>query len=510
MNFISRLAVERLPAKYRRSAGSLRTHLIFWNIVAVSSMLVLLGVVCRFVTLQVIMGSVNDEMARAIRMYKRPPRFGPGMNGEHGHQPGGPQDASGALPQGPPPGAGPHNLANHRMPGPPDADNPYHPHFFTSSGASAMRDDKRAVWDEPALKRALVGETIYSNVTIDDEPLRILSAPAYTPDASLGAVQYAYPLKEVYRAVSGINLSLLLLAPLGLAGAGWVGTALTNRVLRRVHTMTQAAGRIGAADFSRRLPVSGDDEFSSLAETFNGLLGGLDLAYQQQQELMKLQQRFTADASHELKTPLTIIKGRAGLSLERSTLDDKTRRAFEEIETAANTMDHLVQDLLLLARSDEGQLGRQQTELLVSDVLQSARRHAGCAADGRVRINLETEELVFTGNEAELVRVFRNLIDNALSYSAEEMPVEVAARREGNHIVITITDHGDGIAPEHLPHLGERFYRVDASRTRPTGGTGLGLSICGSIVSAHGGSLAFESQLGVGTTVTVELPSVSR
>jgi signal transduction histidine kinase len=323
-------------------------------------------------------------------------------------------------------------------------------------------------------------------------------------DRQKGAVQYAYPLKEVYRAVSGINLTLLLLAPFALAGAGLVGVTLTNRVLRRVQVMTQAAGRIGAADFSRRLPVTGDDEFSELAETFNGLLGGLDSAYQQQQELMKLQQRFTADASHELKTPLTIIKGRAGLGLERAGVDDKSRRAFEEIESAANTMDKLVQDLLLLARSDEGRLGNQQTELLVQEVLSTAR--AQTAGAERVLLEIDNEEVTVSGNEIELVRVFRNLIDNALSYSPSDKPVLVSARRELDMAIVTVTDHGSGISPEHLPHLGERFYRVDASRTRPTGGTGLGLSICGSIVSAHGGAMEFKSDVGVGTTVTVRLP----
>ena len=387
---------------------------------------------------------------------------------------------------------------------PPDADNPYHPHIFTADGVSAMKSDTRAVWDQQALNRALHGEIVYSTLTVDDEPLRILSSPGYTPQGRLGAVQYAYPLRDVYLAVSGISLTLLLLAPFGLLGAGFVGVVLTNRVLRRVQVMTQAAGRFGAADFSRRLPVTGNDEFSELAETFNGLLGGLDDSFQQQQELMKMQRRFTADASHELKTPLTIIKGRAGLGLERTTLDEKTRRTFEEIETAATTMDRLVQDLLLLARSDEGQLGKQQTELLAAEVLQRAIQQT--QADSRILIELESNELLVTGNESELVRLFRNLMDNALSYSPEAKQVRVTARREANHIIIQVLDQGVGIAPEHLAHLGERFYRADESRTRPTGGTGLGLSICKSIVNAHGGNLKFESQVGVGTTVTVELP----
>jgi len=485
-------------------------------------MLGLLGVVCRFVTLQVIMGSVNNEMSRTVGMFRRPPPVdhGPGMmNGQDPHDHGRfgqrPNDPGRPEPGPPPrgiengPGRGdPHGGPGDNGPGgphPPDSDNPYHPHLFNSRGVSAPRDDVRAVWDPAGLAKALHGQTTYNDITIDDEPVRVLSAPAYTHDREHGAVQYAYPLKEVYRALSGINLALLLLAPFGLAGAGLVGVSLTNRVLRRVQVMTQAAGKIGAADFSRRLPVTGDDEFSELAETFNGLLGGLDSAYQQQQDLMKLQQRFTADASHELKTPLTIIKGRAGLGLERTGADEKSRRAFEEIESAANTMDKLVQDLLLLARFDEGRLGSRQTELLVQDVLSTAR--SSSAGADRVALELEGEDLTIKGNEGELVRVFRNLVDNALSYSPTDKQVLVSARRELESVVITIKDQGSGIAPEHLPHLGERFYRIDVSRTRPTGGTGLGLSICRSIVSAHGGTMSFESDLGIGTTVTVQLPT---
>jgi signal transduction histidine kinase len=114
---------------------------------------------------------------------------------------------------------------------------------------------------------------------------------------------------------------------------------------------------------------------------------------------------------------------------------------------------------------------------------------------------------LFNGNEWELVRLFRNLMDNAVSYSPAEKPVRVTARRDASFVVVSVSDEGSGIAPEHLTHLGERFYRADESRARPTGGTGLGLSICKSIVNAHGGRLRFESCVGVGTVVTVELPA---
>src|SRR5262249_18756272 len=148
------------------------------------------------------------------------------------------------------------------------------------------------------------------------------------------------------------------------AGAG--GAFLTDRVLRRVRRTAQAAERItvgGAEDFSARLPVIGSDEFSELAQTFNGLLGRLETAFHEQRRLLEQQKRsleqqrrFTGDASHELKTPLTVIRGRASLALSGESSEADYRRALEEIDRASEMMSHLVQDLLLLARSDGGQL----------------------------------------------------------------------------------------------------------------------------------------------------------
>ena len=533
--------ISRLRTWLMRHAGSIRTQLIVWNVVALSIMLAMLGIVCRFITLQVIIGSVNEELSRSVAMYRRPPHFGPppgprpGDNRSHGqpefHQGSGPPP--GGVPGNGPgpnrdshgPGKGPEPGPHHGPdPGhrPPDAGNMYRPHLFTLQGSSIMVNDARQPWDKKGLNRAIHGETLYSDVTVGDEPLRILSAPAFSYDDSRCAVQVAYPLKEVYRAASGITLALLILAPIGLIGAGWVGIALTRRVLNRVHTMTMAAGELGGSDasFSARLPVAGSDEFSELAQTFNGLLSGLDMAYQKQSQSMQVLQRFTADASHELKTPLTIIRGRATMALMREGIDAPTEHSLLEIENAANAMDRLVQDLLLLARYDEGSINSERTSILpVVPLLQQAVSETA-GAGMRIRINSpdinaiaacaikeDTNPIVVAGCEQELGRLFRNLIENAVKYSPEDADVVVEVRSNPDTVTVAVTDTGVGIAREALEHLGERFYRVDASRTRPTGGTGLGLSICKSIVQAHGGTIEFQSVPGQGTTVTVHLPT---
>jgi signal transduction histidine kinase len=498
----------------RRRFGSLRTQLIFWNTVAIALLLGALGFICRTITLTFILQSVDRELKRGIGMFQRPPppaRPPLATEGPPFQPPG--IGVGQFRPEPPPFPPGGERRREPRFPGhgpgpliPPDANSPYRPRLFYAVGLPEWPNDRKEAVDVAALERALQGETLYTTTMLDGEPVRVLSAPGFDRRGRKGAVQNVYPLKEVYRAIAGVNTALLLLIPIGLLGAGWMGAALTTRILRRVQHMTQAAGRIGAEDFSRRLPVSGNDEFAELAETFNGLLGRLEGAYQGQKRLLELQRRFTADASHELKTPLTVIKGNASLALSQATGEGEARRAFQEIDAAADTMSQLVQDLLLLARSDSGQMGRDRKELLVREVLERAAAQARHAGSAPITLTIEPEPLTVTGNEAELVRLFRNLLDNAARHTPAEGRITVTARASQEQLVVAVADTGTGIAPEHLPHLGERFYRVDFARARPDGGTGLGLSICKGIVEAHQGTMTFESAPGQGTTVYVHLP----
>lgn len=501
----------------RSAKGSLRRQLILWNVVSIALLLGGLGLVSRYIVLAFMIRSVDRELDRGVEMFIRPPRFGvgPGPPGE-GPRPelregGPPPDQRGAPAEGPPEpgpprgerggrgGRGGHGFR------PPDSANPFHPHLYTPEGGSFDASDTRPVWDPAGLRKGLAGQATHETVTFEGEPLRVVSMPGYNPDRRKGATQNAYPLREVYRAVAGLDTALLLLIPVGLISAGWMGSALTNRILRRVQQMSHAAGSIGAQNIAGRLPVAGNDEFAELAETFNGLLGRLELGYREQEQLLQLQRRFTADASHELKTPLTIVKGSSSLALTRASTDEVSRKTFQEIDQAAQSMARLVQDLLLLARSDEGQLGREKIEMLVSEVLQTARTQA-TRGDAEIEICVDPEDLTIRGNEAELVRLFRNLFDNAVRHSKKGASVSVRAIRVEDRLEVTVADRGSGIPPEHLSHLGERFYRIDTSRSRIEGGSGLGLSICKSIAEAHGGSIAFESVIGKGTVVRVRLP----
>ena len=344
---------------------------------------------------------------------------------------------------------------------------------------------------------------MFSNVSSGGEPLRVLTHPA-GPGI---VVQAAYPLADVNRALAGLDRALLLLVPVALLGAGLGGSLLTARVLRPVRRMTEAAARMGDTP-SSRLPRQGEDEFGAMADTFNALLGRLEGSFRQQARLLEQQRRFTADASHELKSPLTIIQGTASQLAASGLSEEDRREAAGEIAQAAGGMARLVGDLLLLARSDEGRLGRDPISVLAREVLtQAASRVPG--GSGRVCLRLEDESLLLWGNEEELIRLFANLMQNAAQATPDGNQITVSARRQRQEVVVTVSDTGTGIEPEHLAHLGERFYRVDAARARRDGGTGLGLSICRGIAEAHGGALSFASVPGQGTTVTVALPAGS-
>jgi signal transduction histidine kinase len=369
-------------------------------------------------------------------------------------------------------------------------------------------------WDRPAFAAAARGQGTYSTITVDGQPVRLLSRPFPEGSQPFGVIQAAYPLTELRRAIAGLDRALLTLIPVSLLCAGLGGFLLTDRVLRPVRRLTQAAARIGAEDLSERLPVAGqEDEFGELAATFNGMLGRLEETFRDQERLVEQlrrlveqQRRFTADASHELRTPLTVIKANTSLCKSGSPALNDYQQSVEDIDRAADSMSRLVHDLLLLARSDGGQLGQNRIALPIKEVLERATTglpHQQCAP---IRIEAPDASLCVHGNEDEMIRLFANLLKNAVRYTPPEGCITVTAVRDGSDARVSVTDTGIGIPPEHLPHLGERFYRVDPARSRLDGGTGLGLSICKSIVEAHGGTIAFESEAGVGTTVTVTLP----
>ncbi|HJQ27755.1 MAG TPA: HAMP domain-containing sensor histidine kinase [Rubrobacter sp.] len=278
---------------------------------------------------------------------------------------------------------------------------------------------------------------------------------------------------------------------------------LAGRALRPVHALTQtAAGIARSQDFGKRVPVDGRrDELGRLAETFNDMLANLEHAY-------RAQKRFVADASHELRAPLTAIQGNLEL-LRRHPDASRAQKeeALQEADREAHRLSQLVADLLALARADAGvPIRRQKVELdrVVLEALATAQH----LAHGR-SIELATlEPALIEGNPDRLKELFLILLDNAVKYTLPGEQVALTLCRQAGSAEVIVHDDGAGIAPEDLSHVFERFYRADPARTRDPGGTGLGLPIARWIAEAHGGHMELESKPATGTTVSMRLPLI--
>lgn len=282
---------------------------------------------------------------------------------------------------------------------------------------------------------------------------------------------------------------------------------LARSALSPVNAIVRTARDISDRDLTKRLPVSRPrDELGQLSSTFNDLLARLEIAFRQREDALNQQRRFVADASHELRTPLTSIQGYARM-LRQWALDDPetARESVEAIEREAARMSALVEDLLLLARGDEGSpLAKDLHDL--RDIAAASVETARAKARGRLDIRFEQPPapVVAEVDRRHIQQLVDILLDNALKYTPEGGTVTVTVRQTSGHAEISVADNGIGIPEEHQPHIFDRFYRVEEARTG--GGEGLGLAIARQIAEQHDGRLTVDSIPGQGSTFTLSLP----
>lgn len=299
------------------------------------------------------------------------------------------------------------------------------------------------------------------------------------------------------------NLALLLVLigavvlVVGLAG-GWM---VAHRAVRPIEAITEAAQHISASNLSRRIDVGGThSELGNLATVLNDMFGRLDASFQQQV-------RFTADASHELRTPLSVIHTHAQLALSKDRSAEEYRNTINTCLRASTRMKELVDSLLLLAGADAGSLKIDRQPFALHEAVEECvAMVTPLAAEKKVTVESDLSPVELKADRSRISQVVMNLLSNAIRYNREGGSVRVSVKADGNDAIISIADTGMGIPPEHLPHLFERFYRVDVARSREVGGSGLGLSICKSIVDAHQGQISVTSQAEKGTVFTVRLP----
>jgi two-component system, OmpR family, sensor kinase len=361
---------------------------------------------------------------------------------------------------------------------------------LSSQGLDAVRNGRD--WFETAL--------------VQDEPLLIYSRSIAPEMSSNEIVQVAFPITQPQQALNTLRLSLLIGSSLVIAAAFAIGWILAGTSLRPIGQITHTAQAIGAErNFSRRVAHTGpNDEIGYLATTFNTMLAELESAYRQLERALESQRRFAADASHELRTPLTTVRGNIEL-LRREPPVDAAERA-DILADTTNEVDRLIRlvnQLLVLARADAGQK-RQRLALPLRPLMDDVMRQAKLLApQADILCDSPAGALVLADSDA-LKQVLLILVDNALAHTLPGTRIWLAAAVTDGHVAISVRDAGPGIPPDVLPHIFERFYRGQVSRTGNR--TGLGLAIARGLVEAQGGSIAASSQVGQGSVFTVSLP----
>jgi two-component system, OmpR family, sensor kinase len=331
----------------------------------------------------------------------------------------------------------------------------------------------------------------------DGARVRIEISPMYLQNQTL-LLEVAQSLNTLDSVLNQLRLIIIIGIIVALAITGALGALLVRRTLAPVEKITNIAGDIQQGpDLNRRVGYKGpNDEIGRLATTFDHMIERLNQTFE-------AQKHFIADASHELRTPLTVIRGNLDL-LKRNMSDEDRQESLRAIESEATRMTKISSDLLLLAEVETGQMVKFETVSLSAMVKEEISR-ARLLAGNREIVSGRLEDINVPGDAYKLNQVLSNLVDNAIKYTADSGTITLSLFRDGEWARLEVADTGIGIVPDNLPHLFDRFYRVDKSRSRSRGGTGLGLAIVKGIVEQHGGKIKVDSSLGKGSTFTVYL-----
>jgi heavy metal sensor kinase len=370
------------------------------------------------------------------------------------------------------------------------------------------------------VEQAIAGESTFTTVTTSEGvELRIYATP-FSPERPVmlprpdmpepaasriniesAALVIGRPTENIKQALDRLLHTLMIAVPVTLVTAGGGGVFLARRALKPVDEMTRKAHSIEESDLSQRLEVKTKDELGRLASTLNEMIERLEKAFRRQQQ-------FTSDASHELRAPLAIVQAESTLALQKKRSPQEYRQSLETISQEIRRMSHIVDQLLTLARADTGKESLSLKKVSLSELISelSLDVKALCEDKGLQFQLGQIEDLTVNGDEIKLRQLLLNLIDNAIKYTPSGGSVAVSADSAGKLAVISVSDTGIGIPVEDLPHIFERFYRVDKARSPTEGGSGLGLAIAQHIAEAHGGRIEVESEVGKGSTFRAYLP----
>ena len=370
------------------------------------------------------------------------------------------------------------------------------------------RDNQPGPSTIPNLKQPLdqlslnATEPIFRDVMIGGAHLRVLTVPITASNRVVGKIQLGTSLAVVDAAQRTLLVVLLAGVLVSMLVAGFAGWASTNQALRPLEAVTQTALQITRADdLSRRIPYQGNpnDEIGQLITAFNQTLSRLE-------NLFDTQRRFLADVGHELRTPLTVIKGNVDLMRHMDQLDVES---MDSIASEVDRLTRMVGDLLLLAQAESGKLPLSHQVVELDTLVLDAMHQMRVLARSKLELKLgEIDQVLVCGDPDRLKQVLVNLISNAINYTPAGGEVVVGLGKAESRARLTVSDTGPGIPAEDLPHLFERFYRGEKSRTRSRDGKGygLGLSIAYWIVRNHGGTIEVKNRDPNGSTFCVWLP----
>jgi heavy metal sensor kinase len=312
----------------------------------------------------------------------------------------------------------------------------------------------------------------------------------------------AVPLAATDSALEELLTALLVAGPLVIAGALGGGYLLARKALAPVGRLVAMAQEITSTRLNRRLEVANPgDELGRLASTLNDMIARLERSFDEVR-------RFTADAAHELRTPLASMRTEIEVALRSSRSPDRDGHVLESLLEEIDRLTHLVAQMLFLCREDAGLPTSERLALRLDEIVQDVVNHLQVLAREK-DLTLEVASLppcVVRGEAERLRQLFWNVLDNAVKYTPSGGVISVRGDWDADRAHIVVADSGIGIPPPHLSRVFDRFYRVNPARSGEIDGTGLGLAICRAIAEAHGGSIAIESEAGKGCTLTVELP----
>lgn len=318
-----------------------------------------------------------------------------------------------------------------------------------------------------------------------------------------GGIIYLQIVKNLQNEHEFLQILFVIMAIadlLGIISSIILGYLVSKRLLRPIDNIAKTAERISFNNLKERIEVIGpDDELNRLGTIFNSMIDGL-------QEAFNRQNQFVSDASHELKTPIAVIQGYANL-LDRWGKDDSEalEKSIYGIKLEAENMANLIENLLILAKGDSGNLAIDKKTIWLNEIINEVVAESRLIADNRIITSNRNEKVKVIGDSKMLKQLLRIFIDNSIKFSSEASHIDLSTFVEKNNVKITIFDNGIGIPKDEMEKVFDRFYTVDKSRSKEKGGTGLGLSIAKRIVDIHKGSIELDSKDGQYTKITVTL-----